>query len=260
MKAIVCVDKKWGIGRNNDLLLKIPKDMKRFKELTINNAVIMGRKTMETLNYKPLSARLNIVLTRDYNIYYPGFIFLHSEKELMKFIKDHDLADKSYVIGGSELYKTLSKYCMYFEVTMIDDDLNADTFIDNLDLSLVWVKNSNVSPITVYNNHNVYFHEYINSEVFMTYISKVVLKRELHPFEKVVIMATLRGCNSIKESIINCGSSSFNTLIRLYSDREIKTTQTSIDDWIHIQLGGEKVAIRTNPHMSNKLEIKKGDK
>jgi dihydrofolate reductase len=63
ISAIVAVDKNWGIGFNNDLLEHIPEDLKRFKELTTGNTVIMGRKTWDSLPKKPLPDRLNIIIT-----------------------------------------------------------------------------------------------------------------------------------------------------------------------------------------------------
>ena len=63
IKAIVAVDENWGIGYNGDLLEHVPEDLKRFKELTTNNIVVMGRKTWDSLPKKPLPNRLNIVVT-----------------------------------------------------------------------------------------------------------------------------------------------------------------------------------------------------
>ena len=63
ISAIVAVDANWGIGYNGQLLEHISDDLKRFKELTSNNTVVMGRKTWESLPNKPLPNRLNIVLT-----------------------------------------------------------------------------------------------------------------------------------------------------------------------------------------------------
>ena len=63
ISAIVAVDANWGIGYNGQLLEHISDDLKRFKELTSNNTVVMGRKTWESLPNKPLPNRFNVVLT-----------------------------------------------------------------------------------------------------------------------------------------------------------------------------------------------------
>ena len=64
MYAIVAVDEKWGIGRDNALLFNLPADLKRFKELTSGHTVLMGRRTLQSLpGGRGLPNRRNIVLT-----------------------------------------------------------------------------------------------------------------------------------------------------------------------------------------------------
>lgn len=68
MKAIVCVDKNWAIGNNNNLLFNIKEDMARFKDITMGKTIVYGRKTLESFpGMKPLPGRKNIVLTRDFH-------------------------------------------------------------------------------------------------------------------------------------------------------------------------------------------------
>lgn len=213
MKAIVCVDKNWGIGKDGNLLARIQPNMKMFKELTTNNAVIMGRKTMESLDCKPLPNRLNIVLTKDYNVYHDGFIFLHSEKELIQYITDHDLFDKSYVIGGAQIYKLLEKYCIYAIVSIIDKDLGADIFIDNLDIDPNWIKASDTYSKVKHDNLEVCTHEYINTQACILLYEKIILKRQLNPFEKVIIISILKGTTTMGGFIINSNPPKFDSMI-----------------------------------------------
>lgn len=66
MILIFAVDNNWNIGYNGDMLFKISEDLKRFKEITVGNIIIMGRKTFESLPYKKaLPNRINIIITRD---------------------------------------------------------------------------------------------------------------------------------------------------------------------------------------------------
>ena len=65
ISAIVAVDKNWGIGFEGQLLERLPPDMKYFKEITSNNAVVMGRKTWDSLPLKPLPNRLNLIITKN---------------------------------------------------------------------------------------------------------------------------------------------------------------------------------------------------
>lgn len=66
MKAIVAIDKLWGIGNNGDLLFRIKEDIKFFKEVTTGKVVVMGRKTLDSLpNGEPLKDRINLIITSD---------------------------------------------------------------------------------------------------------------------------------------------------------------------------------------------------
>ena len=66
MKAIVAVDREWGIGKGNDLLFSIPEDMKFFRTTTMGKVIVIGRKTLESFpGGKPLKNRTNVVLTRN---------------------------------------------------------------------------------------------------------------------------------------------------------------------------------------------------
>lgn len=67
LNAIAAVDKNYGIGYKNELLIHIPNDLKHFKEITLNNIVVMGRKTYESLPNGALPDRLNIVITSSPN-------------------------------------------------------------------------------------------------------------------------------------------------------------------------------------------------
>ena len=64
ISAIVAVDENWGIGFKGQLLERLPPDMKHFKEITVGNVVIMGRKTWDSLPAKPLQDRSNIILSK----------------------------------------------------------------------------------------------------------------------------------------------------------------------------------------------------
>ena len=65
MKAIVHVDKNWGIGRGNALMFRLPEDMKFFKQTTTGNVVVMGGNTLRSFpGGRPLKDRKNIVLSR----------------------------------------------------------------------------------------------------------------------------------------------------------------------------------------------------
>ena len=138
MNVIVAVDKNWGIGKDNKLLVSIPSDMKFFREETMNKVVVMGRKTLESFpNGLPLKRRTNIVLTKDRNYKVKDAILVHSVEELMEELKKYDSED-IYVIGGDSIYRQLLPYCDVAHVTKIDHEYEADAYFPNLDEMKEW--------------------------------------------------------------------------------------------------------------------------
>ncbi len=136
MKAIVCVDKKWGIGKNNDLLFNLPEDMKRFREETQNKVVIMGLNTFKSLPNGPLKNRTNIVLDPD-NQYIEGVIVVPSIYKLSLVASQYD-SDDLFIIGGASIYQQLIPFCTEVLVTKVDADGKADRFFPNLDENPNW--------------------------------------------------------------------------------------------------------------------------
>ena len=132
MKAILHVDKEWGIGKNNGLMFSIPADMKFFRQTTTGNVVVMGSNTLKSFpGGKPLKNRVNIVL-------YPSgepredCTIVRSVDELFEEIRKYD-GDGVFVIGGAMMYKTLLPYCDEVLVTKVDAVGGADAFFENLD-------------------------------------------------------------------------------------------------------------------------------
>ena len=96
MQAIVAVSQSWGIGKGGHLLFRISADLQRFKALTTGHAVIMGRKTLQSLpGGRGLPNRRNLVLTRQANFSPDRAETVHSLKELLT-LADSD----AFVIGG----------------------------------------------------------------------------------------------------------------------------------------------------------------
>lgn len=133
MNLIVAVDKNWGIGKNNDLLVRIPADQKFFRETTMGKVVVMGRKTLESFpGQVPLKGRTNIVLTHDENYDGHGAIVVNSMDELKEELKKYDDED-IFVIGGEKIYKQMLDMCKIAHVTKIDYVYDADAYFPNLD-------------------------------------------------------------------------------------------------------------------------------
>ena len=101
MKAIVCVDRNWGIGNGSSLLYHIPADMRFFKEKTIGNVVVMGLATFLSLpGQQPLRDRVNVVLAADPDWNAEGVIAVHSMEELFEELERFD-SNTVYICGGA---------------------------------------------------------------------------------------------------------------------------------------------------------------
>lgn len=160
ISAIVAVDNNWGIGFNGDLLEHIPEDLKYFKELTSGEykAVVMGRKTWDSLPKKPLPNRKNIIITTQtcYNSQDEHFWPLGQTKLVMKQQKGWEF----FIIGGGQIYEELLPFCDRVYVTKIfKDHDNVDTYFPNLDEMNEWTIAIR-SSIYNYNDLAYQFFEY----------------------------------------------------------------------------------------------------
>ena len=138
MNLIAAVDANWGIGNQNELLVRIPEDQKWFRETTTGKVVIMGRKTLESFpNKRPLKNRTNIVITSNENYAVEGAIVVHSVEDAVKAASD--FADEDiYVIGGESIYRQMLPLCNVAHITKIDYEYKADAYFPNLDKDEEW--------------------------------------------------------------------------------------------------------------------------
>ena len=138
MNLIVNADKNWGIGRENQLLVHIPNDMKMFRQTTTGKVVVMGRKTLESFpNGMPLPKRTNIVMTTDQDYDGRGAVVVHSEEELFEELKKY-VDEDIFIIGGESIYRMMLPYCDTAYVTRLDYAYDADTYFPDLDARKEW--------------------------------------------------------------------------------------------------------------------------
>lgn len=167
MNAILHCDKKWGIGKKNALMFRIPKDMKFFRETTNNKVVVMGSNTLLSFpNEKPLKNRTNIVLWPggDSNrAKTDGFTMVQTLGELFEEIKKYN-TDDVFVIGGAMMYHTMLPYCKKVYLTKVDSDGKAEVFFDNLDELPNWKMTECSEPVED-NGYILRFTVYQNSDV-----------------------------------------------------------------------------------------------
>lgn len=138
MNLIANVDQNWAIGKNNRLLVKIPADMKFFREMTTGKVVVMGRKTLESFpGGQPLKNRTNIVLTRDKSYQGKGAIVVCSMDELHEELEKY-VSEDIFVIGGESIYRQLLDECNVAHITKVDYAYSADAYFPNLDEKSEW--------------------------------------------------------------------------------------------------------------------------
>ena len=163
MKAIVAVDKKWGIGKKNDLLFSLPEDMKYFREKTKEKVVCMGYNTVLSFpNSKPLKNRTNIVLAPE-GVKRDDCTIVYTLEQLSCELKKYD-TDQVFVIGGAMFYRTMLPYCSEVLVTKVDADGGAEVFYENLDALPNWSCVEVGEPIET-NGYTIRFTVYKNSEI-----------------------------------------------------------------------------------------------
>ncbi len=167
MQAILHCDKKWGIGKRNDLMFRLPLDMKFFRNTTKGKVVVMGSNTLLSFpESKPLKNRTNIVLWPggDKNrAKEDGFIMVESLDELFLEIKKYN-TDDVFIIGGAMMYHTMLPYCSKVYLTKVDTDGNAEVFFDNLDELPNWKMTEQSEPVDD-NGYTIRFTVYENSNV-----------------------------------------------------------------------------------------------
>lgn len=128
---IAAMDEGLGIGFQGKMPWQLSADLKRFKKITMDHPVIMGRKTFQSLPKKPLPGRKNIVITRNKEFNPEGTLIVSSPEEAIQACKDHDIA---FVIGGGEIYREFLPLADMLYLTLIIHHFPADTFFPEYDI------------------------------------------------------------------------------------------------------------------------------
>jgi dihydrofolate reductase len=119
------------LGKDNKIIWHLPDDFKRFKELTSGHYIIMGRKTFESFP-KPLPNRTHVVITRQEKYNPEGCIVVNSIEEAFAVCPKNEVA---FLIGGAEIYELGLPYIDKIELTLINENFEADAFMPKIDFS-----------------------------------------------------------------------------------------------------------------------------
>ena len=126
ISLIAAVSKNRVIGDSNKLIWHLPADLKRFKELTVDNSILMGRKTYESIG-RPLPNRRNIIITKDENYKVDGCEVVNSIEEALLLTSNN-----CFIIGGGEIYKQTIDLADKIYLTIIDNDFTGDTYFPEI--------------------------------------------------------------------------------------------------------------------------------
>lgn len=159
---VAAIDLNRAIGHQNQLLCKLPSDMKHFIELTHEGICIMGRKTYESIG-KPLSNRTNIVLTRDstYDPHPAVYLYEDIDTVLHEYGNYGEGVANLFVLGGASIYQQFLPYADVIELTIIRHKfLEADSFFPAISLDDFEVTSNIFNPADEENEYDHYFVTY----------------------------------------------------------------------------------------------------
>lgn len=137
ISIVAAIDSKRGLGKNNDLLFKIPEDFKRMQKLTMGHPIIMGRRTFESIG-RILPGRTNIVITKNSDFQLPktpqGYALqsyvVGSLEEAIEIAKKSPGSEEIIIFGGGQIFtEAIEKDLVdVLHLTVADGDFGADTF------------------------------------------------------------------------------------------------------------------------------------
>jgi len=130
ISIIVAIAENNAIGKDNDLLWHISEDLKYFKRITLGSPIIMGRKTWESLPFKPLPKRENIVISNNKDYKLDNATVFHSLEEAVQYVKKFE---NCFIIGGGMIYNTILPFCDKLYITKVHKSFEADTFFPEID-------------------------------------------------------------------------------------------------------------------------------
>ncbi len=130
ISIIVAIAENNAIGKDNDLLWHIPEDMRRFRQITTGHKIIMGKRTYESLPYRPLKNRTNIVISDIPGDRYEGCVMAYSIQEAVDLCQPDE---ECFIIGGGMVYRQFLPLADKLYITRVDRSFEADVFFPEID-------------------------------------------------------------------------------------------------------------------------------
>ena len=129
ISAIVAMASNRVIGNRGDIPWKIPGEQKMFKEITLGHAIIMGRKTYESIG-RPLPGRTNIVITRQSDYQAPGSIVAHDLDSALQSCPSQE--NEAFICGGGQLYQASWPVTDRIYLTVLPREVAGDTYFPEI--------------------------------------------------------------------------------------------------------------------------------
>jgi len=171
VSLIVAVSENGIIGKNNDLIWHLPKDMKFFKDTTLGHHVIMGRRNFESIPHKfrPLPNRTNIIITRQANYSAKDCITVNSIKDALEVARQN--GDKEpFIIGGGQIYKIALEENLVDKIylTKVHHSFDGDAFFPELNSE--WIETKKIENKT--DDKHRYSYDFITLEKISNFTKK----------------------------------------------------------------------------------------
>ncbi|MEN9757665.1 MAG: hypothetical protein RL755_1852 [Pseudomonadota bacterium] len=132
ISLIVAMSENRVIGRDNKMPWHLSADLKRFKSITMNSPILMGRKTFESIG-KPLIGRTNMILSHNLH-FQPEGCLVFSDFTLA-LAQAHHYGHELFIIGGATLYEMALPFAERLYLTQIEAEFDGDTFFPEIDKS-----------------------------------------------------------------------------------------------------------------------------
>lgn len=132
ISIIVAIASNYAIGKDNDLLWHISKDLKRFKEITKGHYIVMGKKTYYSLPLRPLPNRTSLIITDIADEVIDNCLMAYSIDDA---VSKMDSSNENFIIGGGSIYKQFMPIADKLYITRVHKDFDADTFFPEISLN-----------------------------------------------------------------------------------------------------------------------------
>ena len=131
---IAAISTNNALGKDNDLIWRLPADLKRFKKVTSGHFILMGRNTFDSIG-KALPNRTSVIITRNTQYQQEGCLIANSIEEAIRFAKDEE---EVFIIGGAQVYHQAMERNLVdqLDITLVHQEFDADVFFPEIDKTI----------------------------------------------------------------------------------------------------------------------------